>query len=239
MNDRTDRIWNPVIGCTKISPGCDHCYAERFAERFRGGAGHPYEHGFDLQLRPERLDHPTRWRRPRRVFVGSMSDLFHAHVPDEFIHSVFDTMEGARQHIYQVITKRSDRMRRFIRRRYRYGPPDCIWLGVSVESSAQLVRLDHLEDTPCLVRFASFEPLLGNVGPLGLARGRLRWITVGGESGPGARPMDPEWVRNIRDQCLTAGVAFFFRQWGGPRPQSGGRSVDGRTWDEFPEIHSC
>ena len=233
-----DETWNPATGCTKISPGCDHCYAERFAERFRGIAGHPYEHGFDLQLRPERLDRPARWRRPRRVFVGSMTDLFDAHVPDEFIHSVFDAMEGAHHHIYQLLTKRSGRMRRFVRHRYRYGPPEFIWLGVSVESPALLVRLDHLADIPCHVRFASCEPLLADLGPLGLSRERMHWIIVGGESGPGARPMNPAWVRGIRDQCRSAGIAFFFKQWGGPRPKSGGRTLDGRTWDEFPESHS-
>ena len=235
-NQGGDETWNPTTGCTKISPGCDHCYAERFAERFRGTAGHPYEHGFDLQLRPARLSQPASWKRPRRVFVNSMSDLFHAHVPDAFIHQVFDTMEATRRHTYQVLTKRSGRMKRFIRRRYRYGPPENIWLGVSVESPAQLVRLDHLEDIPC-IRFASCEPLLADLGPLGLARGRMHWIIAGGESGPGARAIDPDWVRSIRDQCIAAGVAFFFKQWGGPRPKSRGRTLDGRTWDEIPEIH--
>jgi protein gp37 len=233
-----DETWNPATGCTKISSGCDHCYAERFAERFRGTPGHPYERGFDLQLRPERLSRPASWKRPRRVFVNSMSDLFHANVPDAFIHRVFDMMEATPRHTYQILTKRSGRMRRFVRRRYGHlSAPRSIWLGVSVETPTYFVRLDHLADTPCHVRFVSFEPLLADLGHLGLRPdGRLHWVIVGGESGPRARPIHLDWVRNIRDQCLDAGLAFFFKQWGGARPSSGGRVLDGRTWDEMPRL---
>ena len=235
----TDQTWNPVTGCTQISPGCDHCYALRFAERFRGVAAHPYEHGFDLQLRPHRLAQPSAWKRPRRVFVNSMSDLFHAKVPTQFIHRVFDAMETAPHHTYQVLTKRSTRMRRFIRERYAHlCAPRFIWLGVSVETPTYFVRLHHLENTPCHVRFVSCEPLIADLGHLALRPGRLHWIIVGGESGPGARPMHADWVRSIRDQCLTASIPFFFKQWGGPRPTSGGRQLNGRTWDEMPPLHT-
>jgi protein gp37 len=229
----TDATWNPVTGCTKISAGCDHCYAERFSERFRGVRGHPFESGFDLTFRRERLEQPLQWRRPRMIFVNSMSDLFHKQVPREFIERVFTTMERADWHTYQVLTKRSSLMRDFLK--HRYGDsrgPAHIWCGVSIEDGARVSRLRHLQQAPAGVRFLSVEPLIGPVGHLDLFG--IDWVIVGGESGPGARRMDPEWVRDVRDQCAASGVAFFFKQWGGLRPKSGGRELDGRQWSEFP-----
>jgi protein gp37 len=229
----TDATWNPVTGCTKISAGCDNCYAARFSERFRGVAGHPFFSGFDLTPRPERLEQPFRWRRPRRIFVNSMSDLFHKSIPREFLDRVFDTMERADWHTYQVLTKRSSLMRDYLRERYgKASGPRHMWFGVSVEDSTKLSRIKHLSAAPAAVRFLSIEPLIGPVGALDLAR--IDWVIVGGESGPRARPMEADWVRDIRRQCHRAGVAFFFKQWGGPRPKSGGRLLDGREWNEFP-----
>ncbi|MGE0117266.1 MAG: DUF5131 family protein [Dongiaceae bacterium] len=229
----TDATWNPVTGCTKISAGCDRCYAERFSERFRGAPGHPFEQGFDLTLRPERLDQPLRWRAPRMIFVNSMSDLFHKEVPKEFIARVCDTMERAHWHTFQVLTKRSSLMRDFLRRRYAgLRGPRHIWFGVSVEDGSKKSRIQHLQATPAGVRFLSIEPLIGPMGRLDLTG--VDWVIVGGESGPGARPVDPEWVREVRDQCLESGTAFFFKQWGGLRPKSGGRELDGREWNQFP-----
>lgn len=229
----TDATWNPVTGCTKIGPGCDNCYAERFAERWRGIKDHPYEQGFDLRLWPGRLQQPLAWQKPRLIFVNSMSDLFHKKVPIEFIDAVFEVMEQANHHIYQVLTKRSSLLRRYINKRYESrSAPNHIWLGVSIEDRAHLSRLEHLKQTNAEVRFISFEPLLGAIGQVDL-RG-IAWAIVGGESGPGARPMKPAWARELRDQCLDYGVAFFFKQWGGARPKSGGRELDGVTWDGFP-----
>ena len=234
----TDATWNPVTGCAKISPGCLHCYAERFSERFRGVPGHPFETGFDLTLRPERLRTPLTWRKPRMIFVNSMSDLFHKEVPDPFIDSVFDTMERAHWHVFQLLTKRSSRMARYTRRRYadRSAPPN-VWLGVSVEDGARKSRITHLQATQAAIRFLSIEPLLGPVGPINLEG--IHWAIVGGESGPKARPMDPEWARSVRDQCAEQRVAFFFKQWGGVRPKSGGRLLDGREWNELPPYVSA
>lgn len=230
----TDATWNPVTGCTKISAGCDHCYAERFSERFRGTPGHPFESGFDLTLRPERLEQPLRWRTPRMIFVNSMSDLFHKEVPSAFITRVFDTMEQANWHVFQVLTKRSSLMRDFLRRRYGSDRgPGHIWFGVSVEDGSRKSRIRHLQQSPAGVRFISIEPLIGPMGSLDLDG--IDWVIVGGESGPGARPMKAEWVRDIRDQCVARGVAFFFKQWGGIRPKSGGREIDGREWNDFPD----
>ena len=229
----TDATWNPVTGCTKISAGCDHCYAERFSERFRGVPGHAFENGFDLTLRPDRLEQPLKWAQPRMIFVNSMSDLFHKKVPQTFIARVFDTMERAHWHTFQVLTKRSSLMRDFLRRRYgSENGPGHMWFGVSVEDQTKLSRVRHLQAAPAGVRFLSIEPLIGPVGTLEL--GGIDWVIAGGESGPGARPMDPAWVRDIRDQCRSAGVAFFFKQWGGLRAKSGGRELDGREWSEFP-----
>jgi protein gp37 len=229
----TDATWNPVTGCTKISAGCDHCYAERFSERFRGTPGHPFKTGFDLTLRPERLEQPLRWRTPRMIFVNSMSDLFHKKIPREFIGRVFDTMEAASRHTFQVLTKRSSLMRDFVRERYgtRRGPRN-IWFGVSVEDGTKLSRIRHLREAPAGVRFLSIEPLIGPVGKLDLAD--IDWVIVGGESGPRARPMKKEWVANVRDQCINSRVSFFFKQWGGRTPKTGGRLLEGKEWSQFP-----
>ena len=230
----TDATWNPVTGCTKISAGCDNCYAERFAERFRGVAGHPFAMGFDLTLRPERIEQPLDWRRPRMIFVNSMSDLFHKRVPTEFVDRVFDTMERADWHVFQLLTKRSSRLRDYANRRYRDRPaPAHVWLGVSVEDGGKLSRVRHLKDANARVRFLSIEPLLGPVGHLDL--GGIHWVIVGGESGPKARPIREEWACDIRDQCTAQGVPFFFKQWGGLRPKSGGRLLDGVEWNERPD----
>jgi protein gp37 len=229
----TDATWNPVTGCTKIGAGCDNCYAARFAERWRGTKDHPYEQGFDLRLWSNRIDQPLRWKKPRLIFVNSMSDLFHKQIPITFVDAVFDTMERANHHIYQVLTKRSSLMRRYINKRYAKSPvPSHIWLGVSIEDKDHLSRLDHLKQTNVIIRFISFEPLLGSMGCVDLSG--IAWAIVGGESGPNARIMDPDWARELRDQCLKQRVAFFFKQWGGPRPKSGGRLLDGETWDGFP-----
>jgi protein gp37 len=231
----TDATWNPVTGCTKISAGCDHCYAERFSERFRGTPGHPFENGFDLTLRPERLQQPLGWRNPRMIFVNSMSDLFHKEIPSAFIGRVFDTMERAHWHTFQILTKRSSLMRNFLRRRYGDNRgPSHMWFGVSVEDGSKKSRIRHLQDAPAGVRFLSIEPLIGPIGTLDLTG--IDWVIVGGESGPGARAMEREWVRGVRDQCRARKVAFFFKQWGGLRPKSGGRKLDGREWSQFPEI---
>lgn len=232
----TDATWNPVTGCTKITRGCDLCYAERFAERFRGVSDHPFENGFDLKLRPERLAQPLTWRQPRRIFVNSMSDLFHKEIPRSFIDRVFDTMEAADWHTFQVLTKRSSLMVRYLRNRYaaaRKAPPH-IWLGVSIEDLKNTVRLNHLRAAAASTKFVSFEPLLGSVGMIDLSG--INWAIVGGESGPGARPMLEEWAIEIRDQCKSAKVAFFFKQWGGVRPKSGGRLLRGREWNQYPKI---
>jgi protein gp37 len=231
----TDATWNPVTGCTKITAGCDHCYAERFSERFRGTRGHPFESGFDLTLRPERLEQPLGWRTPRMIFVNSMSDLFHKEIPREFIARVFDTMEAATWHTFQVLTKRSSLMRDFLRRRYgtRCGPFH-MWFGVSIEDGTKKSRIRHLRDAPAGVRFLSIEPLIGPVGELDLSE--IDWVIVGGESGPGARPMQEEWAIHIRNQCVKARVPFFFKQWGGRTSKTGGRLLEGDEWSQFPAI---
>lgn len=233
----TDATWNPVTGCTKITAGCDNCYAARFAERWRGIPGHPFETGFDLTLRPERLAQPLAWRRPRMIFVNSMSDLFQKDVPLSFVDRVFETMEAAEWHVFQILTKRSSLMRDYLKARYPETAPKHIWLGVSVEDARAKNRIEHLRQAPAGVRFLSIEPLLGPVGSMRLEG--IHWVIAGGESGPGARPIAPEWVRDIRDQCRSAGVAFFFKQWGGLRPKTGGRDLDGRVWDEWPsQMHA-
>jgi protein gp37 len=231
----TDATWNPVSGCTKLSRGCDNCYAERLAERFRGTAGHPFEHGFDLTLRPHKLREPLAWRKSRRVFVNSMSDLFHKEIPLDFVDRVFETMEQASWHVFQVLTKRSSSMRNYVNRRYaaRAAPPN-IWLGVSVEDRRSLSRIRHLVDSAAAVRFVSFEPLLEDLGVVQLAG--VHWAIAGGESGPRARPIAGDWVRGIRDQCRAADVAFFFKQWGGVTSKAGGNRLDGRQWQEYPRV---
>ncbi len=238
----TDATWNPVTGCTRITAGCDNCYAARFSERFRGVTNHAFENGFDLTLRPERVAQPLAWRRPRMIFVNSMSDLFHKEIPRNFIDSVFETMEAAHWHVFQVLTKRSSLMRNYLRGRYRSArSPSHMWFGVSVEDKTARTRITHLRDAPAAVRFLSIEPLIGPVGPINLEG--IQWVIAGGESGPGARPMNIEWVRDVRDQCKLQGAAFFFKQWGGLRPKSGGRSLDGREWNELPgtrmTTHEC
>jgi protein gp37 len=231
----TDATWNPVTGCSKITRGCDFCYAERFSERFRGVPGHPFENGFDLTLRTDRLTQPLQWRQPRRIFVNSMSDLFHKEVPTTFIDSLFDIMEATDWHTYQVLTKRSSLLVRYLRHRYGSGmAPPHIWLGVSIEDAQNLVRLKHLHAAQASVKFVSFEPLLGPVGKVDLTG--IDWAIVGGESGPRARPVAEEWVIEIRDQCRAAEVAFFFKQWGGVRPKSGGRLLRGREWNQYPRV---
>jgi len=229
----TDATWNPVTGCTKITAGCDNCYAERFSERFRDVPGHPFENGFDLTLRPARLTQPLAWKTPRRIFVNSMSDLFHKEVPRPFIDKVFDTMEKAHWHTFQVLTKRSSLLTRYLAHRYPKSlAPSHIWLGVSVEDAKNAVRIKHLKAAHAAVKFVSFEPLIGPVGPLDLAG--IDWAIVGGESGPRSRPMEEAWALDLRDQCRTQGVAFFFKQWGGIRPKSGGRKLKGREWNQYP-----
>jgi protein gp37 len=229
----TDATWNPVTGCTKISPGCDNCYAARFSERFRGVPGHPFETGFDLTLRPARLAQPFAWKRPRMIFVNSMSDLFHKEIPPTYIAAVFDTMEKADWHTYQVLTKRSSLLQRFINDRYKdRAAPSHMWFGVSVENAQATSRIAHLQKANASVRFLSIEPLVAPVGKLSLDN--IHWVIVGGESGPRARPMKPEWAIDIRNQCVAAHVPFFFKQWGGRSPKSGGRKLDGKIWNEFP-----
>lgn len=296
----TDATWNPVTGCTKVSAGCDHCYAETFAERWRGTPGHYFENGFDVQLRPDKLDLPMKWRKPKRIFVNSMSDLFHDDVPGDYIVDVFAVMAMAKQHTFQVLTKRHGRMRSVLsnplfveematRLEILNYPDVCttqwplpnVWLGVSTEDQKRAdLRIPALLDTPAAVRFISAEPLLG---PIDLHRTRphscdehgrdicppwliqgLDWVIVGGESGRGARPMNPDWARSLRDQCTAAGVSFLFKQWGewvaedqSPEgiilpgkstrhwgddapgvykvgKKAAGRELDGRTWDEYP-----
>ena len=248
MSDRsaiewTDATWNPVTGCTKVSPGCKNCYAEKFAERFRGVRGHPYEQGFDLRLWPERLTLPLVWKNSRIIFVNSMSDLFHKRVPDDFIRRVFKVMIEANHHIFQVLTKRSDRMTEWVHSFFTGRVPRHIWLGVSVESQDYVWRIQQLQNTPAEIRFLSVEPLLEPVDLKPVHLKGIHWVIVGGESGPGARPMNPEWVRSIKKSCEEGRVSFFFKQWGAFTPagkrvgkKRAGRLLDGKTWNEMPEM---
>jgi protein gp37 len=231
----TDATWNPVRGCAKISPGCKHCYAEVFAERFRGVPGHPYERGFDLRLVPEKLDEPLKWPRSRLVFVNSMSDLFHPGIPDEYIIKVAAVMKAATWHTFQVLTKRSLRMQRLLNSKLQFAAKSAhIWWGVSVENRKHgLPRVDHLRAADVRLRFLSVEPLLEDLGILNLSG--VHWVIVGGESGLGARPMRKEWVVSMRDQCRKARVPFFFKQWGGVHKSKTGRELDGKTYDEYPQ----
>lgn len=248
----TDATWNPVTGCTKVSSGCAHCYAETFAERFRGVTNHPYEQGFDLKLWPARLSLPFTWKESRMIFVNSMSDLFQSGVPDQFINRVFDVMSQAKQHVFQVLTKRSERMMEWTKANFQphnlenkgmRAWPLNVWLGVSVESKNYVHRIKHLQQTPAHIKFLSLEPLLGPI-PLdtSLLEG-IGWVIVGGESGHKARVMKAEWVYNIRTQCQKHQVPFFFKQWGaydlnGKRvgKKASGRILEGRTWDELPTL---
>jgi protein gp37 len=227
----TDATWNPVTGCSKLSPGCKHCYAERLSNRLQAMGQLNYRRGFEVTLQPQMLDHPMRWRRPRRVFVNSMSDLFHENVPESYILEVFSAMRRAHWHQYQVLTKRSERLLKmdaFL----RWEPH--IWMGVSVESAKYLQRVEDLRRTRCHVKFLSIEPLLGPLQNLDL-RG-IDWVIVGGESGPGARPLNPAWARDVRELCIKSEVPFFFKQWGGVSKSKTGRLLDGRTWDEMPRF---
>lgn len=239
MSDRsniewTDATWNPVRGCVKVSPGCKNCYAETFAERFRGVPGHPYEQGFDVLLVPHKLNEPLRWRQRRKVFVNSMSDLFQDGVPLDYIEQVGRVMQAADWHTYQVLTKRHQRLRELLSGELAWlGRLPHVWFGVSVEDREYgLPRIDALRATPARMRFLSIEPLLEDLGTIDLSG--IHWVIVGGESGRRARPMQPTWVASIRDQCRRAGVPFFFKQWGGVRKHDTGRELQGRTYDEFP-----
>ena len=232
----TDATWNPVRGCTKISPGCKHCYAETFAERFRGVKGHPYERGFDLRLVPEKLLEPITWSQPRMVFVNSMSDLFHVDVPENFIVSVARVMMAANWHTYQVLTKRSERLREMLRGPLSFAAKTPhIWWGVSVEDVHYgIPRIDHLRQTPAEVKFLSIEPLLEDIGSINLLG--INWVIVGGESGRGARPIQEDWVDSLLRQCQAAEVPFFFKQWGGVQKKKNGRTLHDQTHDEFPLV---
>lgn len=234
----TDATWNPLRGCTKISPGCKHCYAEAFAERFRGVPDHPYEQGFDLKLVPEKITEPLRWSAPRTVFVNSMSDLFQDGVPDDYIEAVVRVMVEAHWHTYQVLTKRSGRLAELLAGRLRFAAAHRnIWWGVSVEDKKYgLPRIDDLRRVPAAIRFLSIEPLLEDLGSLKLKG--IHWAIVGGESGPGARPMRKEWVENIRTACADQGVIFFFKQWGGVQKSKTGRTLNNRTYDDMPARRS-
>jgi len=228
----TEATWNPVTGCDKVSPGCAHCYAERMAKRLKAMGTSNYRHGFDVTLQPQMLEAPVHWRKPRRIFVNSMSDLFHADVPTAFINDVFSVMRRADWHQYQILTKRSERL---LELDSTLAWARHIWMGVSVENHRFVHRIDQLRRTRATVKFLSLEPLLGPL--LGLDLSGIDWVIVGGESGPRARPMDPSWVTSIRDQCRSANVAFFFKQWGGVFKSRTGRDWDGRTWDEMPIQH--
>ena len=225
----TEPTWNPVTGCTKVSPGCKHCYAERMAERLQAMGQANYVNGFDLTLQPHMLELPLKWRRPQTIFVNSMSDLFHKKVPLAYIHRVFDVMAQAHWHRFQVLTKRANRLRE-LSSKLEWAPN--IWMGVSVESASFRGRVDDLRSTDALVKFLSLEPLLGPLHDLNLDG--IDWVIAGGESGPKARSMDPVWVTDVRDQCRDAGRPFFFKQWGGKNKKKAGRTLEGRTWDEMP-----
>jgi len=243
MSDRsaiewTDATWNPVRGCSKVSPGCKFCYAEVFAERFRGVPGHPFEQGFDLRLVPQKLNEPASWRKPRRVLVNSTSDLFHEDIPTDYVAAIGEVMRRADWHVYQVLTKRHQRMHDLLTAELSWMArlPN-VWFGVSVENRKNgLPRLAALRETPAEVRFVSMEPLLEDLGIVDLAG--IDWAVVGGESGAHARPMLREWVVRIRHQCRAQGVPFFFKQWGGVHKKAAGRTLDGRTYDEFPAVPS-
>jgi protein gp37 len=244
----TDATWNPVTGCSKVSPGCKHCYAERMAKRLQAMGNPRYQNGFQVTVHKDRLEEPLRWKKPRRVFVNSMSDLLHPDIPWHIVDTVVAVMARCHQHTFQVLTKRPERLREHFRPRKR--PLPNVWLGTSCEDQPTAEkRIPHLLGVPAAVRFLSLEPLLGPIdftdGPLdpastmgtwSMLEEGINWVIVGGESGPKARPMEADWVRGIRDQCLAAGVPFFFKQWGGTNKKRAGRILDGRTWDEFPEV---
>ena len=225
----TESTWNPVTGCTKISAGCAHCYAERMAKRLHAMGQPNYRNGFEVTCHPDVLGMPLKWKKSQMIFVNSMSDLFHKAVPVRFIEEIFFTMNQARWHTFQILTKRADRLLQ-LAPRLKWTPN--VWMGVTVENDRHVDRIDRLREVPAAVRFLSLEPLLGPLPELNLAN--IDWVIVGGESGPGARPMDPAWVTDLRDQCLDANVAFFFKQWGGVQKKKAGRLLEKRTWDQMP-----
>jgi len=228
----TDATWNPVTGCSKVSPGCKNCYAERLAARLEAMGNPRYRNGFEVTLHPDQLTLPLRWKGPRKIFVNSMSDLFHEAIPDDFIKQVFDVMAKADWHVFQILTKRAKRLEALAA---QLPWPENIWQGVSVESEEYTWRIHHLQEVPAAVRFISVEPLLGPISRLPLKG--INWVIVGGESGPRFRVAQPIWVRSIRDQCLRTKVPFFFKQWGGFTSKAGGRQLDGRLWSQLPMIH--
>lgn len=227
----TESTWNPITGCNKISPGCKYCYAERMAERLQAMGQPNYKDGFKLTLQPQMLELPLHWKKPQTIFVNSMSDMFHKDVPLAYIHRVFDVMRRAHWHRFQVLTKRADRLAELSP---QIAWPQNVWMGVSVETAAYLDRIDDLRTTGSVVKFLSLEPLLGPLNKMNLKG--IDWVIVGGESGPSARPVAAEWVTDIRDQCERAGVAFFFKQWGGKNKKKAGRVLDGRTYDAMPAV---
>jgi protein gp37 len=229
----TEATWNPVTGCTKISPGCDHCYAERLAERLKLMGQPNYVNGFELTLQPSALSIPEKWRTPQIIFVNSMSDLFHRNVPLDYIQQVFEVMNRANHHVYQILTKRSKRLSQL---GMYLNWASHIWMGVSVENQNYTFRIDHLRQNEAHIKFLSLEPLLGPLPNLNLEG--IDWVIVGGESGPGARVMQKEWVLDIRDQCVNANVPFFFKQWGGTNKKKNGRLLEDKTWDEMPDIRA-
>lgn len=226
----TDTTWNPVTGCSKVSPGCKNCYAERLAHRLQAMGQYRYRNGFNVTLHEQALAEPFKWKKPRKVFVNSMSDLFHEDIPLDYIKRVFDTMAATPRHTFQILTKRSKRLRELAS---KLPWPSNIWMGVSVEDSNVLFRVTDLETVPATVRFLSCEPLLGPLEELPLAH--IQWVIVGGESGPGARRMEPSWVDEVLHQCRAANVPFFFKQWGGVRKSQTGRALNGQTYDEYPD----
>lgn len=228
----TETTWNPVTGCNKVSPGCKFCYAERFAKRLQAMGQPRYKNGFNLTLQPQALDDPYSWKKPRLVFVNSMSDLFHEGIPLNYIQDVFRVMRECSQHTFQILTKRSERLKD-IANQLEWSPN--MWVGVSVESQTYTFRIDDLRTIPADIRFISFEPLIGQISSLNL--NKIQWVIVGGESGPGARTMKKEWVIEIRDQCLKQNVKFFFKQWGGFNKKKNGRMLDGREWNNLPQYH--
>jgi protein gp37 len=229
----TQATWNPVTGCDKVSPGCAHCYAETFAERWRGVPGHSYEQGFDLRFWPERLEQPLRWRASRVVFVNSMSDLFHESIPDDYVAQVFDVMEKASQHVFQVLTKRHERLAELAP---ELSWPENVWMGVSIENKRWVCRADALREVPAAVRFISAEPLLGPL--VGLDLDGIDWLIAGGESGHRHRPVREEWIVELQERCAEEDVAFFFKQWGGRHSKANGRTLRGREWSEMPTHRS-
>jgi protein gp37 len=228
----TECTWNPVTGCTKISRGCKNCYAERMARRLQAIGYDSYKNGFNFSVHSHLLGLPLKWKKPKKIFVNSMSDLFHREAPTSFIHEVFQVMNEARRHNFQVLTKRSQRLMTLSK---TLPWPENVWMGVTVEDADYVDRIDHLRKTGAKVKFLSIEPLLGPLPKLNL-RG-IDWVIVGGESGPGSRPMQLEWVREIRDRCLKTNVPFFFKQWGGRNKKKAGRELDGRTWDDLPKLN--